>query len=225
MKAPDDHERALVLALKPDAHPAEAFEALLEHPDVRAWQLPAPWAFEPSGLDLLEARPRLGGIERATLREALDGLLALATPEALDGLTEREWHAVPEPVRQFYLKRSAGTVVASILRLAPKSAAETPPAAFRQVQVFFARFEMEYRLDRRDDEPRAMHAPPEEGSLILYPFDVENGAMRQALGLPEQGGAVLEAFAYEGGRERHRRVFEDVAASRGWEVFDSPAGP
>lgn len=222
MKAPDEHERALVLVLRRGDHPADAFEALLAHPDVRAFDLPAPWDFEPAGLDLLAARPRLGAIERATLRPALDGLLALATPEALEALTAREWARVPEPVRQFYLQRSAGRVLASILRLAPKSQALPAPAPFRQVQIFFARFEVEYRLDRVPGEPHDPHAPPEEGSLILYPFDVANAQARRELGLPEEGGPVLEAYAYAPGRARHRRVFEEIATGRGWEVRDAP---
>lgn len=224
MRSPDDHERALLLVLRPGTHPAEAFEALLDHPDVRAFHFPAPWAFEGAGLDLLAARPRLGTLSRETLRPALDGLLALATPELLDATTARAWADVPEAVRQFYLQRPATSVALSVLRLAPKSIALAPPDAFRQVQVYFARFELEYRLDRVSQEPADLREPPEEGSLILYPYDVSNRPARRELGLPEEGGPVLEAFAYAPGRERHRAVFEDLAAARGWQVVDTRGG-
>ena len=84
MKALEDHERALLLVLKDGSHPAEAFEALLEHPDVRAWRFPPPWVLDHAGIDLIAARPGLGTIDRDTLRGALDALIALADEAALD---------------------------------------------------------------------------------------------------------------------------------------------
>ncbi len=221
MKAPEEHERALVLALGSDAHPADAFEALLAHPDVRAWNFPAPWAFERTGLDLLEVRPSLGSIRREDLRGVLGALVQLATPEALASLARREWRAVPEPVRQFHLQRPMASVMASILKVAPRSADLEPPPSFAQTQVYLARFEMEYRLDRSPDEPREPAAPPEEGSLVFYPFDPSNRVVREDLDLGEGPGPVLEAFAYAPGRARHRRVLEEVATSRGWRVADT----
>lgn len=223
MKALEDHERALLLVLKDGSHPAEAFEALLDHPEVRAWQLPPLWALDHAGIDLIGARPQLGSIRRENLRETLDALLALADEAALERLSARLWREVEEPVRQFYLNRSFGGVFASMMKMAPSSRDLPPSAGFKQAQVFLNRFEMEYRLDRPVGQAPEPTAPPEEGSLVLYPFDVRDTYARGEVGLPEGGGPTLEVFAYAGGRERHTRVFEDLARGHGWHVLDPVA--
>ena len=49
-------EQALLLVLKDRDAPADAFLALLDHPDVRTHRFPAPWAFErASYLKLLQS--------------------------------------------------------------------------------------------------------------------------------------------------------------------------
>lgn len=221
MKGLEDHERALLLVLKDGAHPAEAFEALLAHPEVRAWQLPPLWTWDHAGLDVIAARPQLGSIRADNLRDALDALLALADEPALERLSVSLWRQVDEQVRQFYLQRPLVGVLASMVKLGPSSRDVPPSDGFKQAQVFLNRFEMEYRLDRPAGEPAQPTAPQEEGSLVLYPFDVRDRYARREVGLGEGTGPVLEVFAYASGRDRHRRVFEEIAAARGWRVVDT----
>jgi len=220
MNQPFDHERAILLVLRDRDDPADAFLALLDHPEVRMHQWPAPWAFESAGIDLPAALPDLEIITRERLPQVLQVLLRLHTPEALDALVRRLWRAVDERVRAFFLKRPAFTTFASTVGMATKSRDVDPPAAFVAGQVTIHRFEMEYRLSPESGEPDPV-APPEEGSLVLYPFDPANAAARTEADLPAGDATVLEAFAYGEGRARHRRVLEDIAHARGWQVIDT----
>lgn len=222
MKAQYDHERALLLVLKDGEAPADAFEALLAHPDVAAYQLPAPWAFEPAGVDLLAAMPDIGAITRERLPEILDVLVRLYTPEVLSAHCQSLWRGTSEQVRSYFLHRTLGATIAGIVRLGPKTIELPPPENFVQEQVYTQRFELQYRL-HPEGERTEMAAPAEEGSLVLYPFDVANREARTEAKLGEGAGPVLEAFAYTAGRARHRRVLEEVAHGRGWRVAESPS--
>lgn len=215
-----DHERALLLVLMPNDPVSDAFLALLDHPDVVAWSWPAPWTSDRAGVDLLAAMPDLRTITREHLERILDVLVRLHTPEVLDRLAREVWSVTDERVRGFFLKRPVLGTFASIFHLAPKSAELPPPPDFVEGQVFAHGFTMEYRL-RRGDEPPNPVAPPEEGSLVFYPFDVANSAARREAHLPEGRGPVLEAFAYGAARDRHRQVFDDIAHGRGWQVVDA----
>ena len=220
MNQPFDHERALLLVLREGDAPAAAFLALLDHPDVRMYQLPAPWAFERAGIDLPAALPDLETITRERLPQVLEVLLRLHTSEVLGALVRDVWRAVDERVRAFFLKRPVFATFASTVGMAPKSAEIEPPEEFVAGQVIVNRFEMEYRLQSGDEETDPV-APPEEGSLVLYPFDPVNAAARREADLPAGSAPILEVFAYEAGRERHRRVLEDIAHARGWQVIDT----
>jgi len=221
VKPLQDHERALLLVTKDGTRPAAAFEALLEHPDVVAHQFPAPWAFERAGVDLLAALPGLGTIGRDTLEPVLDRLVALHTPERLDRLCRETWRQADERVRAFHLERSILATFAGILRVGPRTADLPPPAGFVEGMVFTHRFEMQYRLRPKRGESRVLHAPAEEASLVLYPFDPANRVGRREAGLDEVGrGPVYELFAYASGRDRHRRVLEEVARRGGWTVAE-----
>ena len=61
-------------------------------------------------------------------------------------------------------------------------------------------------------------APDEEGTIVLYPFDPANASAREEAGVAADSGVVLEAFAYEPARERHRAFCQMVAAEHGWRV-------
>ncbi len=225
MKAQYDHERALLLVLKEGDAAADAFEALLAHPDVAAYQLPAPWSFESAGVDLMVAVPDLDTITRDRLPEVLGTLVRLHTQEVLEAHARGVWRATSEQVRSYFLHRSLGQTIAGIVRLGPKTIHLPPPEDFVQEQVYIQRFELQYRLRAstvRGEEGEEA-APAEEGSLVLYPFDAANHGTRREAGLGEGAGPVLEAFAYTAGRDRHRRVLEDVAHGRGWQVLDSPS--
>lgn len=221
MKPVYDHEKALLLVLKDRDHPAEAFEALLAHPDVTAYHLPPPWASELGGVDLLAAMPDLETVTLERLEPILDVLIRLHSRERLEALCAELWRETSEQVRSFFLSRSLGATLAGIFRLGPKTKDLPPPADFVQGQIYTHKFEMQYRLHRGEGEPSVV-APAEEGSLVLYPFDVANAGARKETGLQEGTGPILEAFAYQAGRQRHERVLRDVAAKRGWQVLDSP---
>jgi hypothetical protein len=222
---PFDHEKAILLQLRENDAPADAFLALLEHPEVHAHQWPAPWAFEAAGIDLVGAMPDLETITRERLPQVLEVLVRLHTHEALDALALRVWKMTDERVRAFFLRRSALTIFASTFRLAPKSIDLPPPKEFVAGQILIHRFELQYRLLREEDQEPNPVAPPEEGSLVLYPFDPANRSAREEVGLPEGHGAILEGFAYGAARDRHVRVLEDVAHARGWNVTDTAKIP
>ena len=223
MDQPFDHERALLLVLKERDAPADAFLALLEHPDVRMHSWPAPWTFEKAGVDLPGALPDLETIDRERLPQVLEVLLRLHTPEVLDTLVTNVWRSVDERVRAFFLRRPVFATFASTVGMAPKSRDVAPPEEFVAGQVIVHRFEMEYRLGVEGEASDPV-APAEEGSLVLYPFDPANAAARKEADLPDGEAPVLEAFAYGAGRTRHRRVLEDIAHARGWQVIDTAEG-
>ena len=224
MDQPFEHERAILLQLKEGDAPTDAFLALLDHPDVRAHHWPAPWASEMAGIDLVGAMPDLDTITRDRLPQVLEVLVRLHTPDALQALAQRIWRMADERVRAYFLRRPALTIFASTMRLAPKSIELPPPDAFVAGQILIHRFELQYRLLREGDDVDPV-APPEEGSLVLYPFDPANQAARNEAGLPEGHGAILEGFAYGSARPRHVRVLEDVAHARGWRVIDTANTP
>ena len=223
MEQPFDHEQALLLVLKERDAPADAFLALLEHPDVRMHQWPAPWAFERAGIDLPAALPDLETITKERLPQVLEVLLRLHTREALDALVTQTWREVDERIRAWFLRRPALSVFASTVGMAPKSKELPAPQEFVTGQIVIHRFEMEYRL-APGDEPSDPVAPAEEGSLVLYPFDPANAAARKEAKLSDGTAPILEAFAYGVGRDRHRQVLEDVAHARGWQVIDTGEG-
>jgi hypothetical protein len=220
MNQPLDHEHPLLLVLRDGDRPSDAFLALLDHPEVRLHQWPAPWSFERAGIDLPAALPDLRTITRERLPQVLDVLLRLHTPQALDALVRQIWRGADERVRAFFLKRPVLSTFASTVGMAPKSVEIAPPEEFVAGQVIVHRFELEYRLQSAGEVADPL-APPEEGSLVLYPFDPANQAARREANLPEGTAPILEAFAYGAGRAGHRRVLEDIAHARGWQVIDT----
>jgi hypothetical protein len=127
---------------------------------------------------------------------------------------------VDERVRAYHLERSTLQTFAGILRLGPRTADLEPPPAFVEAQVFIHAFAMPYRLRPARGEERILHAPSEEASLVLYPFDPSNQVGRKEAGVGEGYAPVLELFAYARGRDRHRKVLEEVARRHGWTVAE-----
>ena len=78
---------------------------------------------------------------------------------------------------------------------------------------------MQYRIDPAPGD-RNVLAPAEEASLVLYPFDPTNAEARREADLGAGSEAVLEVFAYDDARPRHRAVLEDVSRTTGWRVVD-----
>jgi hypothetical protein len=217
-----DHERPLLLVLREGEHAADGIEAVLVHPEVASYDMPPLWALERAGVDLVESLPRVATIERSNLRQVLDALLALCDEAALDRLARNSWVSVDERVRAFYLERGALRTFASIFKMAPPTVEEAPPRSFVEDRIHEHAFVVEYRLLREAGE-RDLRAPSEEGSLVLYPFDPANGEARREADLEPGVGVILEAFAYAGARERHRKMLEEVAHQRGWRVIDAGA--
>ncbi len=220
MKVPS-HERAIFLVLPAGVSPAAAFRAVLTHDEVRAHAFPPLWDLSVGAIDVLRDVP---SVSTVTL-DALDDLFAyfarVGTPEALDALVTRTWAEIPDRVREYWLGRGALSVLKGIFRVGPRAADVDPPATFRADRRANARFEATYRLHEVPGTRPDPFSPVEEGSLVLYPFDVRNVEARAEAGLSASGSeTILEAFAYEAGRERHRRFLQSVAPVLGGLVVD-----
>lgn len=214
------HERPAWLWLPPAADPGRAMGVALSralaHPDVASHALPPLWFLEPAGIDLPAAAPGVPALTRENLPEVLEALSRVCTSAALSALVERTWRAADEPVRQHHLQAGALRTMAAILGLARKSRDTTPPPPFVSEQVFTHRLECQYRL-ARVPLGRATPAPPEEGSLIVYPFDL---AGRHAAGLAagdvgREAGGLVECFAYAWQHERHEAFWQRLAQELG----------
>lgn len=219
------HERPILLLVPgPDAV-AEAFRALLTHVEVRAYGLPAVWDLSFGPVDALKGLPRVSRLDLDNLSDVVRWLVGAATPAALDAWLDRTWREIHDRVRQWYLKRGALSVLGSLFKLGKPSSEYPPPPAFRSDRVHAAKLEATYRLHTVGGTVTDPVAPAEEASVAFYPFDPRDVEGREGAGLPPDGReCVLEVFAYEAGRERHRRVLEAVAAgTAGWRVVDTPA--
>jgi hypothetical protein len=218
------HERPLFVVLpSPDAV-GEALVAFLSSDEVRAFALPALWDLAQGGLDPLRALPGVRRLDLDNLPRVVSWLLEHATPAALARHAEATWAEVPDRVREYFLKRSVLATLGGIFRVGKPASSFPPPPSFVADRVHEARFEVAYRLERLPGAASPPAAPPEEASLVLYPFDPRNAEGRAEAGLEPNGPeAVLEAFAYEAGRARHRAFLESVAGPRGWRVADPDA--
>lgn len=218
------HERAIFLVLPEGVTAARAFALALRHAEVRAFALPAPWELAWGPVDVLRDVPSIATIDLDAFEPLFAYFARAGTPAALETLVERTWVEIPERVRQYWLGRGALSILAGVFRLGPRSGEVAPPAGFREDRRVVARFEATYRLHAVAGSRSDPVAPAEEGSLVVYPFDVRNLGSRAEAGLPPEGReTIVEVFAYEAGRERHRRWLESVAASLGARVLD-PAG-
>lgn len=213
------HEEPILVVLPANEPAATALGKVVADPEVRHVQLPPLWRFDAAGIDLPAALPDCRAITEQNLQKVLTVLLRLCTPEHLDELVAREWSLADERVRQHYLRLGIGQTFAAIFRVAPRTVERAPPPLFRYDRVHEHAFEVQYRLARLED-PADFRAPDEEGSIVLYPFDPVNAGAREEAGIGQEGGVVLEAFAYEPARARHRAFLERVAAGHGWRVVD-----
>jgi hypothetical protein len=217
-------ERPIFLVLPGRARIADAFRAVLSHENVRAWAMPPLWDLAWGEIEALKGVPDVRHVDLETVGRVVAHLLAAGTPEARERHVARTWAEASPRVREFFLKRSAVAVVASLMRVGKPSAACEPPPQFRSDAVHEARFEAAYRLHTVPGAAAHPEAPPEEASLVFYPFDPENADGRAEAGLDPKGReAVLEAFAYDAGRTRHREHLQAVARANGWRVVDPSA--
>lgn len=213
------HEQPFLLVLPPEEPVEAAVPRALSEPGIRHLAFPAPWALDKAGIDLPAAAPDLRSITLETIGPAIRALLRLCGPEALDALVRRAWAEADERVRQHYLELSIGQTFGQIFKVRPASGALPPPPAFRRDRIHENGLEIQYRL-APGGEAGTRTAPPEEGSLVLYPFDPANEEARSESALGPGSGAVLEIFAYESGRAQHLAFWEGLAARQGWHVVD-----
>ena len=217
---PFSHEQPLLLVLPAAARVEAVLPGMLAEPEIRHFTLPPLWCLDKAGIDLAAVLPQVRTVSLESLAEVLGTLIRLCDPQELDGLVRREWFAVDERVRQYYLDASIGRTLAMIFRFAPRSLDQAPPPAFRRDRIHENGFQVEYRLARVHAE-RDFRAPEEEGSIVVYPFDPANEEARTEAQLGAGSGAVLEIFPYETGRERHRDAWAAIAGRHGGRVVDS----
>jgi hypothetical protein len=96
----------------------------------------------------------------------------------------------------------------------PRSIAFPPTEEFVADRIHEHRFEVQYRL-AKDRGAEDFPAPPEEGSVIAYPFDLANDVARKELDLDGDSGPILEVFAYVWQHDRHRALWQSIAQDLG----------
>lgn len=218
------HERPILLLVPGPQALGEAIRAICGHEDVRAYAFPAVWDLSFGRVDAMTLCPDVRRVDLENLDALLARLTAAATPGALAAWTRDVWAAIPDRVREHFLRRGGFAIFAAAFRVARPSSEFDPPASFAADRVREARFETAYRLAPAAGEASPPEAPAEEASVVAYLFDPQALAGREEAGLPLEGAeAALEVFAYAGGRERHRRFLESVAAPRGWRAVDPSA--
>ena len=208
------HEEPLCVVLPRGRAAADGIRRFLSRPEVKAYTLPEPWFLEPAGVDLPAALPDVCAFTLENLDRVLAAAERLCTRQVLDERAQRLWHEVPESVRQHFLKRGTLQVLAGIFRMGPKTAEVPPPEEFVQDRIHEHRFEVQYRL-AKDRGEGVYPAPPEEGSVVVYPFDPQNTLVRKQHALGPQAGPILEVFAYVWQHDRHRALWTSVAAELG----------
>lgn len=217
MDAPLPHERPLYLPLPPGADLGVALARALAHPDVRVTALPPLWFLDPAGIDLVAALPDVRALTVESLPHVVEALRRLCTPGALEACVQRTWRAADQHVRAHFLKQGALKSFASFFGLGAKSRDSAPPESFVAEQVRIHRLEIQYRL-APEPAPDPTPAPPEEGSLIVYPFDLDGMLARRELGLSAGGGPVIEVFAYAWQQDRHVAFWRRLAEELGTEL-------
>jgi hypothetical protein len=218
------HERPILLLVPGPQALSEAIRAICGHEDVRAYAFPAVWDLSFGRVDAMSLCPDVRRVDLDNVGELLSRLMAAATPGALSAWTREVWAAIPDRVREHFLRRGGFAIFAAAFRVARPSGTFDPPPSFAADRVREARFETSYRLAPAAGEALRPEAPAEEASAVTYLFDPLAVAGKEEAGLPREGSeAALEVFAYERGRERHRRFLEALAAARGWRVVDPSA--
>lgn len=224
MASPLPHERPAWLLLPPGADVGAALVRALGHADVRVHALPPLWFLDAAQVDLPARLPGVAALTRETLPRVVQACAAACTPEALQALAGRAWREAEEPVRQHFLRAGTLATFAAIFGLKRKSRDVPPPPAFVGEQVFTYRLECQYRLA---PEPTSAPtpAPPEEGSLIVYPFDLAGHHARADGGQPV--GGLIECFAYAWQHERHEAFWQRLAGDLGARLelapYEAPA--
>lgn len=221
---PDDllpHERPVYVVLPAGASAGAALARFLARPEVRTYRLPSPWFLEAAGVDLPAALRGVRAVEASSVETVLEAAERLCTPALLAQRVARQWREADEQVRQHFLKRSTLQLLAGIFRFGPRTRDLAPPPEFVADRIHECGFEVQYRLEP-ERGAEEYPAPPEEGSLVAYPFDPRNELARRELGLGAATGPILEAFAYVWQHARHRALWQAFADDLGAHLL-SPA--
>ena len=216
---PWSHETPILLILPAEARVEAELPGLLGVDGIRHVAFPPLWALDRAGVDLPGALPNVRTVDLGSVEEVLGTLIRLCDDAQLAALVRRMWLEVDERVRQHYLGLGIGEAMASLLKVGRNTKAEPPPPSFTRDRIAENGFEIQYRLAPGDDD-FDWTAPPHEGTLSVYPFDPAGAATREESGVPAGSGTVIEIFAYEVGRERHREFWQAVANERGWTLYD-----
>lgn len=221
MPGPLPHERPAWLLLPPGDDVGAALAHALGHAEVRVHALPPLWFLDAARVDLPARLPGVGTLSRESLPAVVRACAEACTPAALQDLAARAWREAEEPVRQHFLQAGTLATFAAIFGLKRKSRDLPPPPSFVREQVFTYRLECQYRL-APEPTPGPTPAPPEEGSLIVYPFDL-CGHHARADGDRAVGGLV-ECFAYAWQHERHEAFWRRLASELGARLELAPSG-
>lgn len=225
---PWSHETPILLILPAEIQVEAALPELLAADSIRQVAFPPLWVLDRVGVDLPAALPAVRQVTLESLEEVLGTLIRLCDDSQLDTLVRRMWQEVDERVRQHYLGLGVGAAMASLLKVGVDTRAKEPPPSFVRDRIAESGFEVQYRLAPEAEAPGDAGgfdwtAPPHEGSLTVYPFDPAGAATRAEAGVEAGSGAVLEIFAYEAGRARHRAYWQAVAEAKGWTLVDPRA--
>jgi hypothetical protein len=211
------HERPVYLLLPPRADLGAALARLLADADVRVTALPPLWFLDPAGIDLVGGLPGVRALTLESLPIVVAEVRRRCTAATLRACVERTWKEADEQLRLHFLKQGALRSIAAIFGFRGKSRESPPPESFVAEQVRTYRLECQYRLAPAP-LPEPTPAPAEEGSLIVYPFDLDGALSRLELCLPAQGGPVIELFAYAWQHERHSAFWARLATELGGEL-------
>ncbi|MDA1194706.1 MAG: hypothetical protein O2894_05935 [Planctomycetota bacterium] len=213
------HEQPFFLVLPAGARVEAELPRLVADPAIRHHALPALWALDRAGVDLPRALPECHALTLGSLEEVLGTLIRLCDVDALDRLVRATWAEADERVRHHYLSLGVTATMAMAFRMGTPTIEREPPATFVRDRIIECSFEVQYRLER-EREPTDWRAPAHEGSLSVQPFDIAGRAPRLEAGIEPGQGPLIEIFAYEQGRERHRAHWQAVADARGWTLVD-----
>lgn len=215
------HERPILLLVGADQDAGEIMRRFLRQEAVQYVHVPAPWVLQEAGLGPDAVLGSQTQFDVENLPEIVDTLRRLCDAAQLEQACQDMWPRLPEAVRDYYLERNTLQTFAAIFKLAPASKSVAPPASFHADRAKAWALPFEYRLAPFDESP--IGAPAEEASLLFYPFDPKNAAARADAGLDDGPETILEVFAYESGRARHREVVAAFCEREGLRMIDPDA--
>ena len=218
MKEAPSHERPILLLVNSPADVAGVMARFLQQDEVRYVQLPSPWVLEEAGVGPEAMLGSARSLSLDALGDVVDGLRRVCDSNQLEQACRLMWPRLPEAVRDYYLERGTLKTMAAIFKLAPASKQVAPPASFHADRAKAWALPFEYRLAREGEAIPG--APAEEATLTWYPFDPTNAAARADASLDAGSETILEVFAYESGRARHRALVQAFAAREGLRMID-----